>query len=393
MYSIYYTFSMTKVNPNFQLLQREYIFPIIDEKLAAYSNLEIVNFGVGDIAYPLSKTVALAIKNAVDEMTSPEGMHGYGPSTGYDFLKEKIIACEYENYGFTKDEIFISDGINTDISNILELFHPETHVAIPDPAYPVYLDTALMSGKKITLLPCRKENQFSPDFPKESVDVIYLCSPSNPTGMALTAEVLEKWVAYALEHEAIILFDGAYEAFITEKNIPKSIYEIEGAKDVAVEFRSFSKSAGFTGLRCAYSVVPKNLFLYPLWKVHQNTKSNGVAYPIQRGAVAALSEGSNNVATYLKEAKRIVDCLNDLGYTCHGGINSPYIWWEVPKPYTSWGFFDYLLETCQILAIPGVGFGKHGEGYIRLSAFSRSENTTAGIKSLKELQNAFCHRT
>ena len=390
---------MARLNSYYKKLQRAYIFPIIEEKLfelkKSLPNTTPINLGIGDVALPLAPSIAQAICSATQEMTTPQGFKGYGPSDGYLFLKEAIVKNQYQGLGISPDEIFISDGTNTDTANIQELFSLKNIIGIADPTYPVYLDTNIMAGRssKIILLPCTEENGFCPPPPQEHCDIIYLCTPNNPTGVALTREQLKEWVMYAQRENATLLIDNAYEAFITSPDIPKTIFEIEGAKDVAIEFRSFSKSAGFTGLRCAYTVLPKSVHqgkLYPLWKKRQSTKSNGVSYPIQKGAEAVFSsqgkqETEAQVHAYLKEAKRLKEGLTRLGYTCFGGENSPFIWWKTPHNLTSWEFFDRLLKNCQIISVPGSGFGKHGEGYVRLSAFTTPDLSTLALEKICNL--------
>ena len=356
--------------------------------------------GIGDVSLPLSKTVAEAIAYAAQEMAKHEHIRGYGPSEGYNFLKEAIHAEEYSHTLIQPEDIFITDGINSDIAGCTEIFHPKTVVAIPDPTYPVYLDSTLLSGKKVVLMPCEEKTRCLPVIPNEKVELLYLCSPSNPTGEALTKKELKAFVEYAKIHEAIILYDNAYSAFITSEEVPKTIYEVEGADSVAVEFRSFSKSAGFTGLRCGYSVVPakveimlagKKTSLKQLWMKRISMKSNGVSYPIQKGALSCFSqegrqETMSQVAKYKETATIIKEGLQALGHTCYGGIDAPYIWWKVPNNFTSWEFFDHLLKKCHIVAIPGRGFGKHGEGFIRLSAFTQPEKAIQALTRIKQLQ-------
>ncbi len=390
---------MARLNSYYKKLKREYIFPIIEHKLIELKkkspNTTTINLGIGDIALPLAPSIAHAICLATQEMTTPQGFKGYGPSDGYLFLKEAIVKHQYSNLGISPDEIFISDGTNTDTANIQELFSLNNTVGILDPTYPVYLDTNIMAGRssKILLLPCTQDNNFCPVPPQEHCDMIYLCTPNNPTGVALTKSQLTEWVAYAKRENATLLIDNAYEAFITSPDVPKSIFEIEGAKDVAIEFRSFSKSAGFTGLRCAYTVLPKTVHqgkLYPLWKKRQSTKSNGVSYPIQKGAEAVFlpqgkQETQSQVQAYLAEAKRLKQGLLTMGYTCFGGEDSPFIWWKTPDNLSSWKFFDHLLDKCQIISVPGSGFGKHGEGYVRLSAFTTPELSTLALEKICHL--------
>lgn len=391
---------MAKLNSHFQKLKRSYIFPIIDQKLGSlkekYPQAQVVNLGVGDIALPLAPSVAKAISEAVYEMTTVEGMKGYGPTEGYFFLRETIAKHHYVFCGIDPDEIFISDGTNSDSANIQELFSLRSTIGISDPTYPVYLDTNLMAGRtKIVLLPCTEENGFCPLPPSTHCDVIYLCSPSNPTGVALSKDQLKAWVDYAHRENAVLLVDNAYEAFISSPDVPKTIFEIEGAKEVAVEFRSFSKSSGFTALRCGYTVLPKSVHqgkLYPLWKKRQAIKTNGVSYPIQKGALAVFSsegqkETKTQVASYMKQAEVLRTGLNRRGFTCFGGVDAPYIWWKFPGEMTSWQFFDKLLGECHLISIPGSGFGNHGEGFVRLSTFTTLEQTTLALNKIDFLKN------
>ncbi len=394
---------MAQINPCFNELKREYIFPIIDEKLAElksrFPNAEIVNLGVGDIALPLAPSIVQAICHATQEMGTPEGLKGYGPSNGYLFLREAIAKNEFTHLDLSPDEIFISDGANSDTVHIQELFCQSSIVAVTDPTYPAYLDSNLLAGKKTLSVPCHEATGFCPEPPKSHCDLVYLCSPNNPTGIAMTRSELKKWVDYALREKAILLIDNAYEAFITSPDVPRSIFEIEGAKECAIEFRSFSKSAGFTGLRCAYTILPKSVkgtlngkeqSIHGLWNRRQAIKFNGAAYPIQKGAEAVYSpqgrkETQAQVHAYLKEAKRFREGLKTLGHTCYGGIDSPYIWWKTPKGLSSWEFFDQILEKCQTITIPGRGFGEHGEGFVRLSAFSTPEKTTLALQRIQNL--------
>ena len=395
---------MPYINPHFKKLNREYIFPIIEEKLAALqsasSPVEIVNFGIGDTALPLAQAVAQAIALSTEEMAKGEEIRGYGPSQGYAFLREAIALNEFAHLGISAEEIFISDGANSDTVNILDLFSLSNVVAITNPTYPAYLDSALLHGKQnIIFLPCLEENQFSPVPPKEHCDLVYLCSPNNPTGVGMTRVDLKKWVDYALAEKAILLIDSAYEAFVTSPDVPRSIFEIPGAKECAIEFRSFSKTAGFTGLRCAYTILPKSVkadlargkgFPSCFWSKRQSIKFNGVCYPVQRGAEAVYSaEGQKQtraqIALYQEQAKRLKEGLMGLGHTCAGGIDSPYIWWKTPRGLSSWEFFDLLLHECHLISIPGSGFGSCGEGYVRLSAFCKPETAALGLERLRRI--------
>lgn len=394
---------MANLNPNFKRLKREYIFPIIEQKLAdlkkEFPDVQILNFGIGDIALPLAPSIAKAISTGVQEMTTETGMKGYGPSNGYAFLREAIASHEFAHLGISPNEIFISDGANSDTVNILEIFGRSNVIGITDPTYPAYLDVSILQGhKNIVYFPCLSENNFAPLPPNVHCDIIYLCSPNNPTGVAMNRDQLQGWVNYALKEKALLLIDNAYEAFITSPDVPKSIFEVPGAKDCAIEFRSFSKSAGFTGLRCAYTILPKTVkakfdnkmaSLHAFWDRRQATKFNGVAYPIQKGAEAIYSkEGQQEtraqIELYLNQAKRLKEGLTRLGYTCYGGIDSPYIWVKTPGKMTSWEFFDALLKRCHLICIPGKGFGVNGEGFVRFSAFSTPEKTTLALERLHQ---------
>lgn len=378
---------MPKINPFFSELKSSYIFSIIEKKIAETLDKEkIINLGIGDIDLPLAPAIARAISQAAEEMATDQGKKGYGPSEGYPFLRQAICQSEYQKWGLCPEEIFISEGTNSDTANIQELFSCDAKILVPEPTYPVYYATNVLAGRKnhTTILPCTKEDHFLPLPPSEAHDLIYLCSPSNPMGVAIDRALLKRWVDYALQHEAIIILDNAYAAFSRSPSIPETIYEIEGASKVAIECRSFSKSAGFTGLRCAYSVVPKNLpqNLHALWKRRQAIKFNGAAYPIQRAAEATFSEEGRDqvkaqVSTYLESAKILREALTETQQNFFGGVDAPYIWWKTPNDMKSWAFFDHLLEHCQIIGIPGVGFGDYGEGYFRLSTFAKP--TTARL--------------
>lgn len=392
---------MATLIPYFQEQHREYIFPIIDAKLADLKSrdpsIEVLNFGVGDVCLPIAPMIREAIVQAVQEMGEAGKMRGYGPSNGYLFLREAIATHAFSSVGIATDEIFVSEGAGGDTANIQELFIPSTTVGILDPTYPAYLDSVMMAGKThIVLIPCTEENGFCPSPPDVHCDILYLCSPSNPTGIAFTREQLKAWVDYALKEEALILLDHAYEAFITSKDVPKTIYEIEGAKECAIEFRSFSKTAGFTGLRCGYTVLPKSVkawlgekkvSLNALWDKRQSVKFNGASYPIQRGAEAVFTpqgqqQTKDQITTYLLAASRLKEGLAQLGYTCYGGIDSPYLWWKTPQKMSSWEFFDHLLEKYHLISIPGRGFGSQGEGYVRLSAFTSQDHVNLALERL-----------
>ena len=408
---------MININENFLNLQDSYLFSTIAKKVSEYQqknpDKKIIKLGIGDVTLPVVDEVRTAMKQAVDEMGKKETFKGYGPEQGYDFLREKIVECEYKNRGITieEDEIFVSDGAKCDTGNIGDIFSAENRVAITDPVYPVYLDTNVMAGRSglykeadgkysnIVYMPCTAENNFEPELPSEKVDIIYLCFPNNPTGTVLNKNQLKKWVEYAKENKSIILYDAAYEAFITENEIPHSIYEIEGAKEVAIEFKSYSKTAGFTGIRCGYVVVPKELkghtkqgeevSINKLWNRRQCTKFNGVSYITQKGAEAIYSEEGQkqikaNIQYYLENAKIIVEGLNSIGLKTYGGVNAPYVWLKLPEGVKSWEFFDKLLEEVGVVGTPGVGFGPSGEGYFRLTAFGNRENTIEAIERIKK---------
>ena len=395
---------MIKINENYLKLEDSYLFSTIAKKIEEYQNsnpeAEIIKLGIGDVTLAIIPTVVNAVKEAMDEMGKDDTLKGYGPEQGYDFLRERISRIDYEKRGIAiaLDEIFVSDGSKSDTGNIGDIFSIDNTVAITDPVYPVYLDTNIIAGRKVVYLPSTSENNFIPKLPEEKVDMIYLCSPNNPTGTVLNKEELKVWVDYALKNKSIILFDAAYESFITEDNIPHSIYEIEGAKKVAIEFKSFSKTGGFTGLRCAYTVVPKKLKGYTelgeeisinsLWNRRQTTKFNGVPYIVQKGAEAIYSdkgqkEIKENILYYLENARIIREGLSEAGYEVFGGVNAPYIWLKVPKGLTSWEFFDKLLNEKGIVGTPGSGFGPNGEGYLRLTAFGSRKNTINAINKIK----------
>ncbi len=404
---------MIKINENYLKLQASYLFSDIAKRVtdfqAANPDKEIIRLGIGDVTRALPDACVEAFHKAVDEMSEEATFRGYGPEQGYDFLREKIAAEDFNSRGadISADEIFISDGAKCDSGNIQEIFSTDISIAIPDPVYPVYLDTNVMAGRTgefldgkyqgIEYLECTKENGFVPALPKKPVDLIYLCFPNNPTGTTISKEGLKKWVDYAKENKAIILFDAAYEAFVTDESIPRSIYEIEGAKEVAIELRSFSKTAGFTGTRCAFTVVPKELMAYDakgekhsvhaLWNRRHCTKFNGVSYPVQKAAEAVYSEeGKKQVAElisyYLKNAALIRKEIAELGYDLVGGDNSPYIW--IDGKTDSWEFFDMLLNKAGVVCTPGAGFGKCGNGFIRISAFNSYENVVEAMARIKK---------
>lgn len=400
---------MAQINENYLKLPGSYLFSDIAKKVAAYQaahpEKEVIKMGIGDVTRPLVPAVIEAMHKAVDEMGTAEGFRGYGPEQGYDFLREKIVECDYAGLGIEPDEIFVSDGAKSDCGNIGDIFGPDNKVAVCDPVYPVYVDTNAMAGRagdfvggkwtELYYMPCTAENGFMPELPKEHVDMIYLCFPNNPTGETLTKEQLKVWVDYARENGSVILFDSAYEAFITEADVPHSIYEVEGAKEVAIEFRSFSKTAGFTGTRCAYTVVPKALKvngteLNALWNRRQCTKFNGVPYVIQRAAEAVYTEAGRaqireNIDYYLENARIIREALAKAGLEVYGGVNSPYVWAKTPGGMKSWEFFDKLLTEAGVVTTPGSGFGPSGEGYIRFTAFSTKENTEKAMERITDI--------
>ena len=406
---------MAFLNENYLKLPGSYLFAEIARRVNHFKEenpeADIIRLGIGDVTRPLPQASIEAMHKAVDEMASSDTFRGYGPEQGYAFLVEKIIAHDYASRGIQlgTDEVFVSDGSKSDVANIQEIFSNDCTVAITDPVYPVYLDTNVMAGRtgtlqedgrfaNVTYLPCNAENNFIPSFPKERVDMIYLCCPNNPTGTTLSKSELKKWVDYAKANKSIILFDSAYESYIREADIPHSIYEIEGAKEVAIEFRSFSKTAGFTGTRCAYTVVPKELMAYtkggeahslnPLWNRRHTTKFNGVPYIIQRGAEAIFSEAGQaqvqeTIDYYMENARIIREGLQKMGLSVFGGVNAPYIWLKTPAGIDSWGFFDKLLNEANIVGTPGAGFGPSGEGYFRLTSFGTRENTIRAIERIQ----------
>ena len=401
---------MPRINTNYLNLQGSYLFAEVRKRVAKFKeknpNADVISLGIGDVTQPLVPSVTKAMHQAVDEMSDKKTFRGYGPENGYDFLIDAIIAGDYKsrNIDISPEEVFVSDGSKCDVGNIQEIFDKNSIVAITDPVYPVYLDSNVMAGRtgkmkkngyyeNITYLPCTPDNYFSPRLPKEKVDLIYICSPNNPTGTALNKKQLSKWVEYAIKTNAVILYDSAYEAYITEKDVPHSIYEIEGAEKVAIEFRSFSKTAGFTGIRCAYTVVPKKLIvkiddekisLNQLWLRRQTTKFNGVSYITQRGAEAIYSaEGQKEtqkiIRYYMDNAQTIKTNIASLDIEVYGGINAPYIWLKVPKGFDSWTFFDHLLKKAHVISTPGVGFGPSGKDFCRLTAFNDAQKTKEAI--------------
>ena len=409
---------MIKINENFLKLQAGYLFPEIGRRVRAFQtanpNAKIIRLGIGDVTEPLPPAITNAMYKAVDEMGTSATVRGYGPEQGYDFLINAIIENDYRSRGveIATDEVFVSDGSKCDTGNFQEIFGLDNVLAVTDPVYPVYVDTNVMAGRtgdydqktghygKIVYMPCTADNNFVPAFPKEPVDMIYLCYPNNPTGAVATKEVLQKWVDYAKQHKALILFDAAYEAFISDSSIPHSIYEIDGAKEVAVEFRSFSKTAGFTGLRCAFTVVPKALKAYtkdgravdvnPIWNRRHCTKFNGASYISQAAAAAIYTpEGKKQVRSiielYMANAAVIRESLTKLGLKIYGGVNAPYIWVKTLNNVTSWEFFDTLLSKINVVGTPGSGFGPSGEGYFRMSAFGKPENVKEAMQRFAKL--------
>ncbi len=407
---------MARINDNYLKLQAGYLFPEISRRVTEFTtanpDAKVIRLGIGDVTRPLVPAVLAAFHAGVDDMAKGESFHGYGPEQGYSWLSQVIIDKAYKPLGveLKTSEVFISDGSKCDSSNILDIFDLSNKVAIGDPVYPVYNDTNVMVGRSgaaneqgyyegLVYMPCTEENDFAPAFPSEKVDVIYLCSPNNPTGTVTSREQLKAWVDYALENDAVILFDAAYEAFITEADIPRSIYEIEGAKQCAIEFRSFSKTAGFTGVRCGLTVVPHELMgttatgekysFNKLWNRRQCTKFNGVSYPVQKAAAAVYSdEGWAQVKEvidyYMENARIIRKGLTEAGIQCFGGVNAPYIWLRTPEGMTSWDFFDKLLNECHVVGTPGSGFGPSGEGYFRLSAFGDKEKVVEAVGKIKQ---------
>ena len=384
------------VNTHLQQLKGSYLFTEIVNRTQAYKeahpSAKILRLGVGDITRPLPLPIIDAMHRAVEELAHIETFRGYGPEEGYTWLKQLIVENDYRPRGVAleTDEVFISDGAGSDLGNLSELFDRTNKVAILDPSYPAYVDTSKMAGREIEFLPCCAENAFVPELPKEQADIIYLCFPNNPTGAVLTREQLKTWVDYARAHHSIIIFDAAYEAFIEDPDIPHSIYEIEGAKEVAIEVRSYSKSAGFTAVRCGWTVVPKATGLQAMWMRRQCTKYNGTSYVAQRAAAATYTPLGKagmqaNLMHYKGTAQLLSRGLREMGYEVFGGKNAPYIWCRVPKGYNSWSFFGRLLNDCQIVCTPGAGFGPAGEGYVRFSAFSNRKDCEEALKRMQTL--------
>ncbi len=405
---------MVQVNENYLKLKAGYLFPEIAKRVKIYSqsnkSAEIIKLGIGDVTEPLPRACIEAMGKALDDMGTIDGFRGYGPEQGYSWLREKISEHDFISRGcqISPEEIFVSDGSKCDSSNILDILGKDNSIAVTDPVYPVYVDSNVMTGRTgdalengtyqgLTYLAINEGNNFLPELPEKKVDILYLCFPNNPTGATINKAELKKWVDYALQNKSLILFDAAYEAFIQDNDIPHSIYEIEGAKDCAIEFRSFSKNAGFTGVRCAFTVIPKNLKglsstneeieLWPLWNRRQSTKFNGVSYVVQKGAEAVYSlEGKKQVRGlidfYMENAKIMKNKLQNSGYKVYGGDNAPYIWIKVPDQMTSWDFFDFLLQKVSVVGTPGSGFGLAGEGYFRLSAFNSRSNVLDAMERI-----------
>ncbi len=407
---------MARVNDHYLKLQAGYLFPEIGRRVKAFQEAnpaaDVIKLGIGDVTEPLPPAIVEAMHEAVDEMATRSSFRGYGPEQGYDFLRAAIAQTDYRDRGIdvADDEIFVSDGSKCDTGNILDVFGSGNVTAITDPVYPVYVDTNVMAGhtgpaddsgryEGLVYLPVTAENEFKPALPREHVDLVYLCYPNNPTGTVITKDALATWVAYAQEHGSIILYDAAYEAYITEEGIPHSIFEIPGAREVAIEFRSFSKNAGFTGTRCAFTVVPKELkgktadgteqAIHPLWNRRQSTKFNGVSYVVQKGAAAAYSDDGKEqirrlVEFYLENARLVREGLESQGVTVYGGVNAPYVWLKTPGNATSWDFFDQLLDRGHLVGTPGSGFGASGEGYFRLSAFNSRDNVEQAVERFRK---------
>lgn len=402
---------MYKINENYQKLPGSYLFSTIARKVAAFTEAspdkEIIRLGIGDVTQPLAPAIIQAMHKAVDEMGDAAAFRGYAPDAGYDFLRNAIAEHDYRSRGcsISADEIFVSDGAKSDSANIQEIFGGENRIAVCDPVYPVYVDSNVMAGRtgiydreketwsNVIYMPCTMENGFVPEFPKERPDMIYLCLPNNPTGTTITRAQLQEWVDYAAKVGAVIIYDAAYEAYIFEENVAHSIYECEGAEKCAIELKSFSKNAGFTGVRLGYTVVPKALkcgevSLNQMWARRHGTKFNGAPYIVQRAGEAVYSpqgkaQLKEQVAYYMKNAAAIKNGLQDAGYTVFGGVNAPYIWMKTPGNMTSWEFFDVLLEQAGVVGTPGSGFGPSGEGYFRLTAFGSHENTLAALERIR----------
>ena len=404
---------MYQINENYQKLPGSYLFSTIAKKVNAFTQANpdknIIRLGIGDVTQPIAPAIIEALHKAVDEMADPATFHGYAPDLGYDFLRNAIVKNDYQARGcaIEADEIFVSDGAKSDSGNIQEIFAQNNRIAVCDPVYPVYVDSNVMAGRtgtynpdtqmwsNVIYMPCTRENNFVPEFPKETPDVIYLCLPNNPTGTTITKAQLQEWVDYANKEGALIIYDGAYEAYISEADVAHTIYECEGAQTCAIEIKSFSKNAGFTGVRLGYTVVPKDLkcngvSLHDMWARRHGTKFNGAPYIVQRAGEAVYSEAGKaqlkeQVAYYMKNASVIKTGLKEAGFEVFGGVNAPYIWLKTPEQMTSWDFFDYLLENANVVGTPGSGFGPSGEGYFRLTAFGTYENSVAALERIKAL--------
>ena len=401
------------INKNYENLKNNYLFSTVAEKVRKYSeanpDADIIKLGIGDVTQPLAPAVIDALHKSVDEMGHAETFHGYAPDLGYEFLRNAIADHDYKKRGcdISADEIFVSDGAKSDSGNIGDIFSVDNKIAVCDPVYPVYVDTNAMAGRtgdyipekqawsNVVYMPCTAETNFAPELPKETPDIIYLCFPNNPTGSTITKDELQKWVDYANKVGAVIIYDAAYEAYISEPDVPHTIYECEGARTCAIELRSFSKNAGFTGVRLGFTVIPKDLkcgdvTLHSLWARRHGTKFNGAPYIVQRAGEAVYSEAGQKqtgeqIAYYMNNAKTILEGLKSAGYTVSGGVNAPYIWLKTPDKMTSWEFFDYLLEKANVVGTPGSGFGPSGEGYFRLTAFGSYENTVKALERIKAL--------
>lgn len=404
---------MYKVNENYLKIQGNYLFSTIAKKVQEFSeqnpDKEVIRLGIGDVTQPLAPVLVNALQEAVQEMASADTFHGYAPDLGYEFLRSEIAKNDYQSRGcqISAEEIFVSDGAKCDCGNIQEIFSTDNKIAVCDPVYPVYVDTNVMAGRTgkydaviqgyegVIYMPCMAENDFVPEFPKEVPDMIYLCYPNNPTGAVITKEQLQEWVDYAQKVGAVILYDAAYEAYIASDEIPHSIYECEGAKSCAIEFHSFSKNAGFTGVRLGYTVVPKELkcggvSLHDLWARRHGTKYNGAPYIVQKaGAAVYTKEGKaqikNQISYYMENASMILEGLKQAGYQVYGGVNAPYIWLKTPGRMSSWEFFDELFKNANVVGTPGSGFGPHGEGYFRLTAFGTHENTKKALERIARM--------
>jgi len=408
---------MARINENYLKLKGGYLFPEIGRRVKEYQNshpdADIIRMGIGDVTLPLAPTIIKAFHDGVEDQSKKESFKGYGPEQGYEFLREAIAENEYRSKGIRMsiDEIYISDGSKCDTGNILEIFSDQNTIAVQDPVYPVYVDSSVMGGRtgilgsdgyyeNLVYMPCTAENNFIPSLPAKKADIIFLCYPNNPTGTTLTKEQLKKWVDYARKNNSVILFDAAYETYISEPEVPHSIYEIDGAREVAIEFRSFSKTAGFTGTRCAYIIIPENLVaftgsgeskpLHPLWMRRHTTKFNGVSYPVQRAAAAIFTEEGKKevreiIQYYMENARIMRDSLTQTGFKVFGGVNAPYVWVTLGNQYKSWNMFDKLLDEARIVCTPGSGFGPSGEGYLRFSSFASRDNVIRAMERLQKV--------